>query len=169
MNELNPEGFLKNKKGQMVFLDMFLVSSIFIVLFIFVSSNYSQKLSDIIIDSRLEKMKMEAINASDYLILSQGYPANWEKDLNASVIGLALKPHELDSNKVSRFIAMDYAKAKDALGVSEFDYHFRIANSDYTDIVSSGVAPVGRTPVASIERIVVYNGEPKKLILRVWG
>jgi len=158
-----------NEKGQMVFMDFFLVATIFIVLFIFIASDYSQKTTDLLNDAKLERMKLKAITASDFLASSKGYPAAWEKDLNVMVLGLASEPNELDSNKVMQFISMNYGKARDALGLSEFNYFFQLNDAGDKNIVSSGTIPLGETSVVSVERIVIYKGGMAKIVLKAWG
>lgn len=157
------------EKGQIAFLDMFLVTSVFVVLFVFLSSNYSQKLTDLLADAKLEEMKFDAITATDFLALSKGYPAAWEKDLNVSTVGLASQPNELDSNKVRQFISLDYDTARRALGISKFNYFFQLNDSKNNQIFSSGLAPLSGVQVASVERIVIYEGNPSKIVLKVWG
>ncbi|MFH1445366.1 MAG: hypothetical protein ABIF08_02710 [Nanoarchaeota archaeon] len=115
------------------------------------------------------------LEVTDILVRSPGLPKNWTV-INVKSIGLAVKENELDDVKIENFLALDYGKSKDLLGIRNYDYYLEAYNLDNstvktqsgTDIIK-GQYPADPAIVIPLERYALYNENIVKLKFVFWA
>jgi len=123
------------------------------------------------------------------MIISEGSPNNWTC-AQVQRIGIIEKANNISTRKVTEFYNLstnDYTKSKTLLGItSEYIVYFVDKDSTYFDINDTGVighhgvnAIVGpehtnitkikRRNMVRLERILVYNSSPVKMVIYTWN
>ncbi len=160
--------FKKNtRKGQVAIIDLFIAIAVFIILITITTLTWD--LYNIRLDIRIDydDMMIRAFQISDSLVKSSGYPGDWEKTSNPSIIGLAEADRVLSKDKVSKFTSLNYNNVKDKMKINLYDYYFLIRNAGGDPIITSGVSPSGNY-VVNLARIVVYDNEPAIMEFALW-
>ena len=133
-------------RGQSVSIDFMVAAFIFLFIlgyYMLTWSDFSMRFAENAAGSRME---LRAISAADMLVSSGGVPFNWTgQPKNALSVGFARRRGELDMGRISALGAMDYADAKEALGV---DSEFLVKVED---------AAGNRYGIAGIENATVSN------------
>ncbi|MBN2458405.1 hypothetical protein JXB31_04725 [Candidatus Woesearchaeota archaeon] len=122
-------------------------------------------------------------------VVSLGSPLNWTND-SVQRIGIVDYGNEISERKVTEFKSMassDYYRTKTMLGVtSDFIVYFIDNEQAFLDINNTGVigfptvaesaAPdytnvteVGCRNLVRIERIMLYNNSPAKMVIFTWN
>ena len=171
----------KNAKGQIFSTELVLASGVFIaalVAFVFVwnsmSDNYQEGQQD---------MEMQTVlqGISDSLVLSPGYPTNWEAAatggassivLATSSFGLADSPNGISGAKAAELQALNssYLDVKERMGAGRFDVFVSIGDTNRT-FYTFGYAPdLNDTTVRAIseQRPALLNGSAVTLKVQVW-
>lgn len=152
------------RRGQIISADFIMAAVVFVVLFAALMLSWDSMINFSVKDSRMLSMERLATNAADMLASTSGYPSRWEDSpLQASAIGLASSGRILDPRKVSAFLGMDYAEAKQMLKTEGYDFFFRLVGSGET----AGRLPSGNA-AAFARRIVDYNGMSDTLEFYIW-
>lgn len=118
---------------------------------------------------------LAAFSAANALLLSPGYPANWESlpDLNGvSSIGLAMAGNQISPSKLSKLVDLNksnYSAAKDILGLAKYGASVSILSlQGRHSIAEFGLQPPGGKPASAASRIALYKGEEVILRLKVF-
>lgn len=151
-------------KGQIISTDFIAAVFLFITIFAlfmtvwYSNVNYFQQVAE------MQNMEKIASRALDIMVKSGGYPDNWESSpASASTIGLADSDRKLNANKLSAFIAMNYATAKDKLKTEGYEFYFAMQNSS----IYKGMQPSSENFVLD-RRIVIYNGIIQTIEISLW-
>jgi hypothetical protein len=164
----------KNKKGQVAVLDLFVSALVFgiLVATIMVTWNsYGVK-----IDKQLDYNTnlLRAYHISDLLTRFPGKPSFWGLQhalgpQDVEIIGLAKSDRILDTVKVISFKNMDYNESKQKLGISSYEYYFRVSKldgSDFSPAIESGIKDNESEITVTLKRYVIYN--ETESILEFW-
>lgn len=141
-------------KGQIITSDLLLAITVLSILVIYLGGAIDNTLDKFASNEQLQDMELGAVKTADVLVRSAGYPANWE-DYPASAIsiGLSSSDRALNEKKLSVFTNLDYQTAKKLLGVSEYEFYFKLTRNG----TEKGLLPAGEKSV-TVRRIASYNG-----------
>ena len=166
----------KNKRGQAWGIDL-IVSVFIFVSAILLFYNYSTNLNQ---DSENINVMLEDGTAATNVILSEGYPAMWNKyDVEKPGI---FTGSEVDRNKLQSFLELtseNYTKVKNMLG-TKYDFYL-FFQSNTISFVNSSIEGIGSQGVNSgnietlktkkivkISRFVILDKKPAKMIFYLW-
>ena len=158
-----------NSRGQAVSFDLAIAVFIFILAFISIASLWESNLEDFSNSRDFQELQNSAFMISETLVKNQGVPSNWEilqfSDVN--VIGLAEQDRVLSTQKVARLknlLSSSYALTKDKMRLQIYDIFIKFDSLDQkTADLNMGVAPPQNVYIATIRRIVDYNGTEAKM------
>ncbi len=146
-------------KAQAVLTDLAFAVFIFILLFAFLYSQWQKNLSTALQEQDFERLNSRTSQAVDSLVSFKGFPSDWfllsVSDINS--LGLAKKKRVIDERRLSRFLKLDYNFAVEKLRLEEFDFFFRLWNSQGIDL-NFGLMPDANANAISLRRIVDYKG-----------
>jgi len=158
---------LKNNRGQVAVLDLFISALIFgllVTTIMFTWNSYTLKI-DKQIDYNTNLLR--AYHITDLLTRFPGKPTSWEKynepQLGSNpieIVGLAREDRILDPTKVSGFINLEYDLSREILGITDYDYYFKLTHIDGTDfdpVIESGEIINESEIVVTLTRYVIYN------------
>ncbi|MFA5931467.1 MAG: hypothetical protein WC821_04110 [archaeon] len=158
-------------RGQFFSPDLVIAVGVFVFgLMLFFSASNSVFAQAELFDSRKQADEV-AHSVLNSLILSPGYPNDWQKysldDINS--IGLASTPNMIDSNKTITLInwlnnTSTYSSLKQKLGLGPYDIFLKISTASgetIFDSISLGGGVIASDPQLKIvySRIVYYNNE----------
>jgi hypothetical protein len=145
-----------------LFIFLVLMAYFFVIWDIF-SENYSSR------SARADR-EMSAILLSDQLAGHTGTPENWtESPQDASSIGLASRPGELDSHKLCALFGpncyygscslpgLQYAYAKQIFGLDK-DFYIKVESPGGVLYAAMGDQPQNATRAAEVTRIAMLDG-----------
>lgn len=147
-------------RGQTVSLDFALGFMLFVLVWVFLITQFDQKFDDTLRNSDLKTMQLKAETILETLVKTKGTPENWET-LTMNELekpGLAVNDRELSQAKLSAFsnMASDYSEMKIRLGSERYDFFFKF---DGVDDINAGLLPGSNANEINLERIVIYKGE----------
>ena len=160
---------LKTCKGQAVLLDFILAFFVFILVWVFLMSQFDSKITETEKINDLQIMKLKSTQVLENLVKSKGYPNNWEtltiSDLNS--VGLAITDRSLSEEKLSAFsnFSIDYYELKAKMSLEEYDFYFVFTG---VDSVTAGIDSVDNANEIILHRIVNYKGEVGDVMLKVY-
>lgn len=160
-------------KGQLLSTEFIFGTVIFCLLLILVLISFSD--ANILINTKTE-MKNDfdiAFSTSDFLVLSQGAPNNWQDNNIGSIykIGLAKTKNEIDRNKLLKFIDLNsqYSSAKDLLGLQQYDLYVSFTNGQNANtLYEFGIYPDNNATVTTVTRYAVLDSNVIKINIKVW-
>jgi hypothetical protein len=113
-------------------------------------------------------MENLALGISDELIRTRGLPENWD-DSTVEVLGLASEENFLNESKVLMFVQMDYDKSRRLLGITPYNYTFRVEQLNGSLIQSQGVdLSSGTSVVIPATRHVLYDSRVVRMEFALW-
>ena len=157
-------------RGQSLPLDFMVALFIFLLLL-----TYFLVIWDIFSDSYASHTdrvarEISAITLSDQLAGSAGSPDNWtESPVNASTIGLAIRPGELDSHKLCALFGQNYTHlgcnqsglqygyAKSIFGVDK-DFFIKVESPGGVLFATMGEQPANASRAAEVTRVAMLEG-----------
>jgi hypothetical protein len=164
---------MMKKRAQGWGLDVAIALVIFftgIVAFLYYSFNYNSGSEE-----KFNDMKYEGEAITDSL-LSQGFPAEWYKDISKAIsIGLTTD-NKINETKLSKLFEQinlgNYSKTKSLLN-TKYDYYFNFSEPMMIGPGNSYVAGIGKnitnySDLVKITRFTVYKNKPVSLKLYVW-
>ncbi len=140
-------------------MDFTIAFFVFLLLWIFLTTQYDTKHTQALDDAQLRDMRVKADIALEYLVKQKGVPANWEtlaiNDLNQP--GLAISDRVLSEAKLAAFsnLSSNYSEMKSKLGLPEYDFYFKFTG---IDDAHAGLEPASNASEIIAERIVQYKG-----------
>ncbi|HLC92760.1 MAG TPA: hypothetical protein VJH23_03560 [archaeon] len=146
-------------KGQALIVDFSIALMLFIIMWIFISTEFNSQFSDSLKASEIDSMHLKADYALETLVKTQGSPSNWEAlgaaDVNS--IGLAYADRDISEQKLTSFVNFSgsYDELKEKIGVGETDFYFTFEGNVNA---SAGLPPGGDADRVIAQRIVTYNG-----------
>lgn len=168
---------MKNKKGQAWGIDLIVSVFIFIgaiVLFYNYSTNLNQNSENI-------ELLLKGGVAATNIILSEGYPTNWNK-IDVEKIGI-LAGSGINRQKLQLFLelsAENYSRAKNMLG-TKYDFYL-FFETNQTVFVNSTIEGIGKQGVNSltietmeskklirISRLVILDKKPARMNFYLWS
>ncbi len=159
-------------KGQAVSLDLFFAIVIMFLIFLaFVAQNnlninYSTE------EITEKEMKRMVSGTTDNLVLSRGFPENWETGTGAEIIGLVNYRRIIDKEKLEEFLDMDYDDSVRQLGIGGYDYYFALKQDGFVVKEKYNTADSGylstAEKIAGTKRMVEYNGEISELHFKLY-
>ena len=157
-------------KGQFFSIDLVLSLVVFAIIFVFVLSLwniYSLRLNEKI---NGEEIELLAFQISDILVDSQGIPGNWQQDVSTlQIIGLQQYPGSLQNDKITAFLAFDYAQSKQLFNIERFEYQFRVLDRTGNVLNLKGMAYNTSTKeIASVKRLVLLDNQTRQIIFTMW-
>ncbi|HIH09082.1 MAG TPA: hypothetical protein HA254_00255 [Candidatus Diapherotrites archaeon] len=148
-----------DRGGQAVVFDFALAFMLFVIAWVFVSTQTDAKIADAQNTGNIESMRIRAEYIANSLVENAGSPPDWESRSAADVnsIGLAFGGRELDEEKLAAFANFSgYDDLRSKLGTEGLDFYFEFHGAqDFT----AGLLPAGDATKVSIKRIVAYRGE----------
>ncbi len=146
-----------HEKGQGIIIDFTFAVFIFMIAFGALAANWAGAMQQKQQQEKIYEMWQKANLASDMLVNSPGFPSNWEELSNSdtNTIGLAIKSHSIDEQKLNAFKNMDYDTARRLLNLSEFDFYF---DFNGTDTATAGLPTAADIDNVAATRIVEYKG-----------
>ena len=144
-------GFRQGCKGQIFSSDLMVAIFIFIIILGEVLATWNILIDTSAKDTELKNMEIAVTTVVDTLVKTRGYPYDWNRT-GARVVGLADWDRTIDQKKLDEFMAMDYNLSKQAMGIGDFDYQFRLSKNN---IVRGSV---GGDTALIVRRVVFYNG-----------
>jgi len=151
--------FLKTSRGQAVIMDFALAFFVFILAWVFLSTQFDNTYDETLTNNDLKIMKVKTDTALEYLVKSPGIPFNWENltinDLNKP--GLATSDRKISEAKLSAFsnLSTNYEEMKAKLELEEFDFYFSFIGEDN---VNAGLDAGSNANEVILERVVEYKG-----------
>ncbi|MFH1447625.1 MAG: hypothetical protein ABIG39_02070, partial [Candidatus Micrarchaeota archaeon] len=125
-------------------------------------------------DNRISEVTQSAM---EQLTESPGDPSNW-KSFDVNSVGLAESMGVLDSGKIRVFISLmgdneGYDKARGMLSLNRqggaHRFNLRVEGMDGVGIYSAGPETPKDVAIASASKVMLMDGRPVRLSLRVWG
>jgi len=161
----------KRLRGQAYSIDFAAAVLVFVLAFAFFLSFWQNSILSANAAIGRNRLGQAALAASDALVLTSGYPENWEANASAAQsIGLAYPglPHSLSAAKLSNFTGIDYEKNRALLGL-EGGFYFYVESADGGRIYEAGNSTVSGGRAVSIARIAVLDGKKVRLRLVAHG
>lgn len=160
----------KKNRGQVFSTDLLLAMMVFIIIVLLISHTWngvSVRAQDW--EDRME-MQRRAYVASAFLIMSPGYPSNWNES-TVKVLGLTTREQNvIDSSKFSEMQSMSGSKIKELLNIEEYSLYINLSYYGGSSIGDVGTPPTeNATEITSIDSYVVYNGQLTILDLMLWN
>lgn len=166
----------EQSKGQTFLPDYFLGLLVFGVVTAIFLGSWNSILANQTEFSTEDRLRPQAIYSSTFLVSTQGYPSDWEKDsVDVTIPGFAEDDHVLNQEKMREFRSLSYRDQSRLLQAPQ--YYMRVYNEsgnfelDGSDLVFGQDYSDAET-VIPVERNIFYNksGSMKdgKLRLVVW-
>lgn len=150
----------KSSKAQLITAD-FLIAVVILILIIQTSvSLWNRIVNSLRVRETRTEMENLALAISDLLVKSSGLPGDWNST-DVITIGLAGEDNVLDPGKVSSFTGLDSDTTKELLGIKNFEFLFRLKNTDGGDLIpphNSTESIPANAEVVNIRRLVLYDG-----------
>lgn len=163
------ELFLLFKKAQATSTEFLFMLTILIALIVFSIGLWNLTVLRIRESETRTRLETLAFEISDQLIKSQGLPTSWEDDTSKIFyLGLAKENYILDTKKVNAFSTINYQQTKDLLGISSYDYKFRIKALNGTVLAESGKDASTASEIVFTSRTVLYQGEVVRMEFGLW-
>lgn len=171
------------RRGQAFSSEFLLAYFVFMIVLSMALYAWTLSTKKIIENERLLDMESQAIDASEQLIRTPGYPLDWNKT-SVESIGLASESRVLDWTRVSYFIDLmttstddlctisdssNYECNRYLLGLGVYDFHFNLLYTNGTSIASTGKEPVNETHRIGVERTAILNNSIVNTVLTVWS
>ena len=158
---------LKKSKAQLVMSD-FLIGIVILFIIIALSAlAWNKTVENLKLKEERSEMESLAISITDQLIRDFGIPGDWN-ETNVMSIGLAEEDNVLDPEKVSTFTNLEKDGTKTLLGIRNYDFIFRLRDSDENILLEYGDVPINAKDVVIIRRLVLYEGQPTIMDLGLW-
>lgn len=149
--------------------DLIVSSMILLLLFGFLVNQYNYGVKSFSEELNYNELKEIAVNTSNSLILSKGFPSNWVKDINkVKELGLVKEKRILSKEKINALAEMDYSKIKELLNLFENELFIELIDFNGTTIKEIGLKPVKEKQKVSVRRVVIYEDKKTKLVVTVW-
>lgn len=159
--------YFKKSKAQLVMSD-FLIGVVILIFIIVISAPiWGRTVENIRIKEERSEMENLVLSISDQMVKSPGMPSDWNRT-NIKSIGLAEEDNVLDSMKVSNFTSLGADKTKYLLGIENYNFIFRLRNTNEIIFVEYGSLPITASEVVIIRRIVLYENLPTMMEFGVW-
>jgi hypothetical protein len=164
-----------SRRGQIWYLDFVLgITAFLLMLVVFIA------FTDAPVDTRtLEDILSEAGAISESLV-STGYPVGWTND-TVQRIGITDGYQRINETLLARFASMSYDRAKGLFG-TKYDYVMFFTDKAGTKLVPNGICIYGygsngtdcdpgidARNLVKVERIVILNATPRKLVIHAWN
>lgn len=141
-------------KGQIITSDLILAVTLLTILVIYLGGAIDRSIEKFSESIQLHDLELNAVRISDMLVRTSGSPDNWEDNPNSAIaIGLSSSDRKISYGKLSAFSNLDYQTAKSVMGVSGYEFYFRLVSGG----TEKGLLPAGEKSVR-VKRIVSYNG-----------
>ncbi|MFH1663715.1 MAG: hypothetical protein ABH986_02815 [archaeon] len=160
-------------KGQAISIDLFFaIAIVFLIFFAFISQNRLN--NSYSIEQVTEKeMKRIASSTANNLVMTKGFPENWQAVSDVNIIGLVNERRVINEEKLEAFLEMGYGESVEKLGILGYNYYFSIEQDGFTvkekfdDTNPSYLS--NSEKVVSIKRVVEYNGEISEIYFKIYG
>lgn len=159
-------------KGQILTTEFLFATVIFGALLILLLISFNDVEKTIYRDLEYSKSYEFAYNLSDQLVLSKGYPENWQElDLNQiKYFGLVDSKNKLNEDKLIRFLDYnsEYNYIKNNYGF-QYDFYISfISSTSGLEVYSFGKKPNNNSTTYNIIRYVILDSQILKMNLQVW-
>lgn len=161
----------RSDKGQLSTLDLIVSMMIFLgIIYMFVWAWGEVQVTMWAFEDA-QGLRDRALDITDVLLHTEGYPTDWEVFQNATVetvssIGLASEGSVLDRDKLERMSQLPSRLVRDIMGLGKSGYHVTVKDGDGDPIYSFGEDGDGG-PV--IERPAIFEGEVVGFELRLYS
>lgn len=153
-------------KGQIFFTDVIIFMMVVMVLIVAILSTY-ETINNFRLKSRVDKLEFLAQDATNSLMLSRGYPRDWDQNItdgNVQALGLTIRRNIVDNTKLSVFNSSNFTKH---LGLDGYNVSITIVQNS-TTVYSFGTTDTTTNKIV-VERLCVLNSSTCKLVLAVTG
>lgn len=155
---------LINNKAQVAMIDLVIA---FVIAFglVAVLLSYIDLPTEIINDRvQTEDKLLIALESTNILLNSHGYPTNWNND-NVEIPSIIKSPNSIDLKKLSQFRNLSYEKKKELLNINDFNYTLTIKVDNTT--ITDGITNIDFETVA-VNRIALLGGKYAQIQFKVW-
>jgi len=156
-----------NVRGQVFSYDFLVAFIIFIFLISAMYLTWNNQVTHMRYVRQFERARFAATAITDNLTLLPGKPSYWENNSDTNFYGLAVKPNELATGKLTAFASRDYEAVKESLNIDEYEFFLRIVQDGNT-VYSYGQGLSDPQLVIGLERVVTYDGRPAKLYFKLY-
>ncbi len=149
-------------KGQAFLIELFVISTTILLIVLFFFSTFNS-INEFKANSQRTHFIVE--DAASVLILSRGYPADWDINLtNTEALGLTLRRNIIDQTKLNVF---NQTNVTELLGLTQYNVSINVTLNG-SQIYQAGFVNTSSN-VIQIERVCIYNNSPCKMRLQVSG
>ncbi len=154
-------------KGQLFSGDFVLSVAIFLVVVAVLLLSFTRISEQTREEDLRTDLESGSLFATDVLMKTEGFPGNW--DNTTVIVPGFVENGTLSSGKVSRFLQLDYDRAKYALGLSEFDFSMNVTGLNDTVIFEYVKKNLTQADGISVtNRVGVMGGQIVKIRFLVW-
>ncbi|MBI4021538.1 MAG: hypothetical protein HY369_04810 [Candidatus Aenigmarchaeota archaeon] len=173
-------------RGQVWSLDFTASLVIFVTTVVLLLFAFNLLLADAASQQRLTVMQDVGLEVTDGLLRSPGVPDGWTAG-TVEVIGFARQvpvtnfsidvfENILNDTKVIAFVGLDYDTSQQLMGISNYDYFFRMEHLNGTVMtlqgtgLTAGVEPTAAAKnVVDVDRYAVLGGSLVRMVFRLWN
>lgn len=162
-----------NTKGQTQMIDLMFAVFIFLLLFATLALAWNNSYTKSLAEQDFFEMQSKCLELSSFLLKDKGTPIDWQNQNLSDVVtfGLASKDRVVETNKLSAlqtFSDVNYLRVRELLGVAPYDFYFELTIlGNPLPETSFGLSPAADSEVASIRRIVEYNGGEALVVIKL--
>ena len=155
------------RKGQTNITDLLIAILAFVAAFVVFIILSDRSARDAFLASNFNEVTINGITITEAFIGNGGIPIDWESDPGSvQSIGLVEDQNNIDLDKLSAFVSMDYNISKTKMGLQpNIDYHFQVLDSDGVVLYESGTEPADAKGIFPFSRDVIISGGPGEMRL----
>ncbi|MCX8197108.1 MAG: hypothetical protein N3G80_02205 [Candidatus Micrarchaeota archaeon] len=164
-----------HSKGQLISTELVISSTIFVAALIVLFFSWNMISSSYFEEQTQKDMQTILLGISDMVVLSPGYPSNWEQGDIAEVnaFGFASSRNVLSASKLSALAVLEgyYPSAKEKMGAGPFDVSITVMDANSGSILYSfGRSPPQTAPFVSVsaERLALLEKNIVRVRVEVW-
>ena len=157
----------RSRKGQTNITDLLIALLAFVAAFVVFIILSDRSARDALLTSNFNEITINGITITEAFVGNGGIPFDWENNPESvQSIGLVEDQNNMDPDKLSAFVAMDYNLSKSKMGLQpNVDYHFQILDSDGTVLYESGTEPAVAVGIFPFSRDIIINDAPGEMRL----
>lgn len=146
-----------SSKAQIEVIDFFVALGLFLIMLLVIIIEWNLYSSNLNDNIDYNTMLVRANQVADFLVTSEGIPANWTSDDDVQLPGLALIDRNISSQKVDYFIDLTSADVIEFFKLRSYSYNFSLVYVNGTMIAGSGQDLSTSNTTVNVRRYVTYG------------